>query len=98
MTAVNVVRFRVKPGMDEAFLNAHRQGKADWPGLRRGFIVKTGERSFTLVAEWKDMGAIAAARSDMIGTLDTFRHTLEDLGNGLGVTDPASGEIVLLLK
>jgi hypothetical protein len=98
MTTVNVVRFRVKPGMDEAFLDAHRQGKADWPGLRRGFIVKTGERSYTLVAEWKDMSAIAAARPDMIGTLDTFRHALEDLGNGLGVTDPASGEIVLLLK
>jgi hypothetical protein len=98
MTAVNVVRFRVKPGMDEAFLDAHRQGNADWPGLRRGFIVKTGEHSYTLVAEWKDMSGITAARPDMIGTLDTFRHTLEDLGNGLGVTDPASGEIVLLLK
>jgi hypothetical protein len=98
MTAVNVVRFRVKPGMDEAFLDAHRQGKADWPGLRRGFIVKTDERSYTLVAEWKDMSAIVSARPDMTGTLDTFRHTLEDLGNGLGVTDPASGEIVLSLK
>jgi Antibiotic biosynthesis monooxygenase len=98
MTAINVVRFRVKPGMDKAFLEAHREGKANWPGLCRGFLVKTGERSYTLVAEWKDMSAIAAARSDMIGTLDTFRHTLEDLGNGLGVTDPASGEIVLSLK
>jgi hypothetical protein len=46
MTAVNVVRFRVKPGMDQAFLDAHRNGKAAWPGLLRGFIVKTGERSY----------------------------------------------------
>jgi hypothetical protein len=98
MTAVNVVRFRVKPGMDGAFLDAHRQGKADWPGLQRGFIVKTGDHAYTLVAEWKDMSAIAAARPSMTGTLDTFRHALEDLGNGLGVTDPASGEIVLSLK
>jgi hypothetical protein len=33
----------------------------------------------------------------MIGLLDTFRASLEDLGNGLGVTDPVSGEVVLKL-
>jgi hypothetical protein len=98
MTAVNVVRFRVKPGMDGAFLDAHRQGKADWPGLQRGFIVKTGDRSYTLVAEWVDTNALAGARTRMIGTLDTFRHTLEDLGDGLGVTDAVSGEVMLSLK
>ena len=31
---------------------------------------------------------MAAARSHMIATLDTFRDTLEDLGGELGVTDP----------
>jgi hypothetical protein len=98
MTAVNVVRFRVKPGMDEAFLDAHRQGKAAWPGLLRGFIVKTGDRSYTLVGEWVDANALADARTRMIGTLDTFRHSLEDLGNGLGVTDAVSGEVKLSLK
>jgi hypothetical protein len=34
----------------------------------------------------------------MIATLDSFRHTLEDLGGGLGVTDPVSGPVVLELK
>ena len=34
----------------------------------------------------------------MIGTLDTFRHALEDLGPGLGVTDAASGETVLAIN
>jgi hypothetical protein len=97
MTAVNVVRFRVKPGMDQVFLEAHRNGKAAWPGLLRGFIVKTGERSYVLVGEWPDMAAITGARARMIGTLDTFRHALEDLGVGLGVTDAVSGEIVLPL-
>ena len=97
MTAINVVRFRVKPGMDQSFLDAHRNGKAAWPGLIRGFIVKTGEGSYVLVGEWPDTAAIAGARARMIGTLDTFRHTLEDLGGGLGVTDAASGEIVLAL-
>ena len=31
----------------------------------------------------------------MIGILDSFRDTLEDLGGGLGVTDPVSGEVVV---
>jgi hypothetical protein len=30
----------------------------------------------------------------MIATLDSFRDRLEDLGGGLGVTDPVSGEAV----
>ena len=40
---------------------------------------------------------MAEARPQMIGLLDTFRASLEDLGNGLGVTDPVSGEVVLKL-
>ena len=31
----------------------------------------------------------------MIETLDRIRGMLEDLGNGLGVTDPVSGEVVV---
>ena len=42
------------------------------------------------------MDALAAARPNMIATLDTFRDTLEDLA-GL-VTDPVSGPVVLALK
>ena len=98
MSAINIVRFRVKPGMDQEFLDAHRNGKAAWPGLLRGFIAKVGERSYVLVGEWPDVKAIADGRSRMTGTLDTFRHTLEDLGSGLGVTDAVSGETVLKLK
>jgi hypothetical protein len=33
----------------------------------------------------------------MIGILDSFRDDLEDLGGGLGITDPASGEGVVRL-
>jgi hypothetical protein len=98
MTAINVVRFRVKPGMDQIFLEAHRNGKAAWPGLLRGFIAKVGDRSYVLVGEWPDMNAIADGRSRMIGTLDTFRHALEELGSGTGVTDAVSGETVLTIK
>ena len=34
MTAFNAVRFRVKPGQDQAFLDAHKKIAGDWPGLR----------------------------------------------------------------
>ena len=98
MTAFNAVRFRVKPGKDEAFIEAHRRAERNWAGMRRANIIKTGERSYCIIAEWWDMDALAAARPQMIATLDSFRDTLEDLGGGLGVTDPVSGPVVLELK
>ena len=98
MTTFNVVRFRVKPGQDQAFLDAHRAGKAAWPGLVHGVMIRTGERSYCLVGEWAEAEAMANARSRMIATLDSFRQTLEDLGNGMGVTDAVSGPVVLDLK
>ena len=98
MATFNVVRFRVKPGQDQAFLDAHRGGKANWPGLLRGVMIRTGERSYCLVGEWADSDALASARARMIATLDSFRDTLEELGNGMGVTDAVSGPVVLDLK
>ena len=76
MSVINVVRFRVRPGMDKVFLDAHRDGKADWPGLSRGVIVATGERSYVLIGEWADVSALADARPRMIQTLGTFRDAL----------------------
>jgi len=96
MTAFNAVRFRVKPGRDQEFLDAHRKTARDWPGLRHVNLIKTGERSYCVIGEWTDMEALAKARPEMIATLDSFRDTLEDLGGG--VTDPVSGPVVLELK
>ena len=98
MTAFNVVRFRVKPGQDQAFLDAHRKIGVDWSGLRHVNMVKTGDHTYCIIAEWDSMDALANARANMIKTLDSFRHILEDLGGGLGVTDPVSGPVVLSLK
>lgn len=98
MTAFNAVRFKVKPGRDQEFLDAHKAIAADWPGLRRVNVVKTGDNGYCIIAEWDDMESLARARPNMIATLDSFRHTLEDLGGGLGVTDPVSGPVVLELK
>jgi hypothetical protein len=98
MTAFNIVRFRVKQGRDQEFLDAHRKADWSWPGLKKFNIVKTGDGTYCNIGEWDDIAAIATARPRMIATLDSFRHTLEDLGGGLGVTDPVSGSVVLELK
>ena len=98
MTAFNAVRFRVKPGREEEFIAAHKKSARNWSGLKRVNMIKTGERSYCLIGEWDDMDSLAKARSSMIATLDLFRETLEDLGGGLGVTDPVSGPVVLELK
>jgi len=96
--AFNVVRFRVKPGREEAFIEAHRRADATFKGFLRGSLIKTGERAYCFIGEWDSFESIAAARPRMIALLDTFRNELEDLGNGLGVTDPVSGEVVVDLK
>ena len=98
MTAFNAVRFRVKSGRDGEFLEAHRKAQADWAGLEHANMIKTGEHSYCIIAQWRDMDALIAARPHMIATLDSFRDTLEDQGGGLGVTDPVSGPVVLTLK
>lgn len=98
MTAFNVVRFRVKPGREEQFVDEHRRMTTVFPGMRRAALIKTGERTYCFVGEWDGMANIVGARASMIALLDRFRDTLEDLGGGLGVTDPVSGEVVVELK
>ena len=88
MTAYNVVRFRTKPGKEQAFVEAHKTIALDATGFRKGALVKTGDRTFCFV------GRLAGARASMIGIVVTFRDRLEDLGGDLGVTDPVSGTVV----
>lgn len=98
MAAFNVVRNRVKAGREQDFLQAIGKMERDWPGLVHVNVIKTGERAYCIVGEWTDMDALANARPHMIASLDGFRDTLEDLGGGLGVTDPVSGPVVMALK
>ena len=92
MTAFNAVRFQVKPGRNQDFLDAHEHAGRDWPGLRRVNLIQTGEQSYCIIGEWESMDEMAAARPHMIATLDGFRDCLE------GDTDPVSGPVVLALK
>jgi hypothetical protein len=95
MTAFNVVRVRVKPGREAEFIEAHRTARLDFDGFRRGVLIKTGERTYCVVGEWDSMLALAAVRPAMASFLDRFRDTLEDLGHGLGISDPVMGEAIL---
>jgi hypothetical protein len=94
MTAFNVVRFRVKPGRDSEFVAAHRKAHPEFKGFKRFVLIKTGDRTYCAIGEWDSFQSIVAARPGMIAMLDSFRDMLEDLGGGLGVTDPVSGEVV----
>lgn len=96
MTAFNAVRFRVKPGRDQEFLDAHQNAARDWAGLRHVNMIQTGDHSYCIIGEWDSMDALVAARPAMIATLDSFRDTLEPIGGG--VSDPVSGPVVLALK
>ena len=96
MTAYNVVRFRVKPGREKEFiaLNA-KMAEEKMKGFRKGALIKTGDRMYCFVGEWDAFTSIVAARAQMIASLDGMRPLLEDLGGGLGLTDPASGDAVV---
>lgn len=98
MPAFNVVRFRVKPGREHDFLELNRNFDIKLPGMIRMSMIKTGDRSYCLIGEWSDFESIVQARPAMIGSLDRMRDLLEDLGGGLGVTDPVSGEAVIDIR
>jgi len=96
MTAYNVVRFRVKPGMEDKFVASQRDSlQKDMPGAIDAALIRTGERTYCFVGKWDKFDSIVAARPTMIGFLDEVRPLLEDLGGGLGVTDPVSGNAVV---
>jgi hypothetical protein len=96
MSAYNVVRFKVKPGQEQAFIDIHKSA-ATFAGMQDGAVIKTGERSYCIVVKWDSFDTIVAARPQMIALLDSLRPLLEDLGGGLGLTDPVSGPVVVEL-
>ena len=95
--AYNVVRFRVKAGREGDFIEKHRSAHPKFKGFRGGALIKTGDNTFCIVGEWASFKALADARPQMIAILDSFRDDLEDLGHGLGLTDPISGDVVVRL-
>jgi hypothetical protein len=100
MTAFNVVRMRIKPGREAEFLAGFGEtdpataDRMKANGLRKMSVIKTGDSTYCIIGEWNNMSGIVGARPEMIKRLDEHRELLEDLGGGLGVTDPVSGEVV----
>jgi len=96
MTAYNAVRFRVKPGMEDKFIELQREALGDeMADALDAALIKTGDRTYCFIGKWKSFDDLVAARPKMIASLDQIRDLLEDLGGGLGVTDPVSGSAVL---
>jgi len=97
MTAFNIVRFRVKPGREQDFVDLHREiGAENFPGAERFVLVDTGGGTYCVLGEWESFDRIVDARPAMVGLLDQFREMLEELSPDLGLTDPVSGHAVVM--
>ena len=94
MEFINCVRVRVKDGQVDQFVALNQDFKQG-VGQSKSYLVNTGNRTFCWVGVWDSEQALVEARDEMISNLDSVRHCLEDLGNGLGVTDPVSGLVTL---
>ena len=88
---------KLKPGSEQQFVEEHRKLRSSFKGFLGGSLISTGERTFCMIGEWRNFKSLVAARPEMIAVLDRLRDMLEDLGGGLGVTDPLSGEAVVRL-
>ena len=98
MTAYNVVRFKVKPGNEAQFIEHHRMARPGFKGFLGASLIKTGDQTYCFVGEWRNFDSLVNARPQMISMLDGMREMLEDLGGGLGVTDPVSGSAVVKIS
>ena len=94
MEFINCVRVRVKDGRVDQFVALNQDFKKG-VGQSKSYLVNTGNRTFCWVGVWDSEQALVEARDEMISNLDSVRHCLEDLRNGLGVTDPVSGLVTL---
>ena len=89
------VRFQVKTGQENAFLEAVKKFDASQhPSCISHQVIDAGNGRFQSNVVWENEDAIAAARPNLIKFLDTLRPTLAEISPELGVTDPISGTIV----
>ena len=92
--AFNVVRYVVKPGADDEFLLLQRSAGDKISGSLRFILLKTGEGQYCNIGEWPSMDLLQEKMPNLIAWLDTYRHLLDDVRLGTGVTDAVSGETV----
>lgn len=95
MSGFNVVKFTVKDGMDDKFISENKKFSFDVDGFRSGNMIKTGDHDYCFIAEWDSARDSLNAEDKMVAMLDCFRDTLEDRGDGNGVTDFIVGDTVV---
>ena len=93
-TYSNIVRFIVKEGKEENFLEVFNTFVMQ-EGENYSILVHTGDREYVAVGAWESEDAMVNARPAMIGNLDQMRDFLEEISPELGVTDPRSGKILI---
>tara|TARA_A100001011_G_C13699286_1_gene590861 strand:+ start:273 stop:551 length:279 start_codon:yes stop_codon:yes gene_type:complete len=53
------------------------------------------DRNCSGIMEWANEESLVNARPQMIAFLDTIRDILDEISDDLGVTDPASGPLII---
>ena len=91
---VNVVKVKVKPSLRRKYLNLVK-ARPKFKGQTSALFVETARSQFHMIGIWKSKGDMIKARPKMIEFLNTLRYTLKKLSLRLGVTDPASGSVVV---
>ena len=91
---ISIVKFKVKTEEENNFIKSMQ--KFNLPdGLIYRKLIKTGQYSYCSIIEWANEEALENARPQMIAFLDTIRNMLIEFSQDLGVTDPASGPVVI---
>ena len=93
--ACNIVRFKVCDGKQAEFEELV-ENRERFDGEFLMAVVKTGEDTYCGFGIWDSNEALVAARPEMIAFLNTVRHLLVEISPELGVTDPVSGEVLVL--
>ena len=94
MSHMNIVKFHVDPDHIDGFLEAFRNATLN-QGQISGKLVQIAENKFCSIGLWESQSAMDEAMDDMISFLDTIRHMLITISEDLGLTDPASGPILI---
>ena len=96
---MNVVRYVVKADCHDEFIELHSSSieRGDGlylrlDGMLSQFLIKTGDYSYCFVAIWESERSLVEARTLMIESLNSIRHTLAGITPELGVTDPVTLE------
>ena len=91
---VNVVKVKVKPPLRNKYIKLVK-ARPKFKGHTSALFVETAKSQFHMIGVWKSKRNIIKARPKMIEFLNTLRHTLKKLSPRLGVTDPASGSVIV---